>query len=188
MVTANELKRRTMILIEGDPYLVLEVFIAPPAARGASTLVRLKVRHLLSGAVQEKTFKAAEKFVEADVDTVEAHFLYKDGDTFYFMEEKSFETLELSQNMVGDAAGYLTEDLGVKIMKYNAAPAALELPVFVNMEVIETDPPAQKAGSAGAGTKSATLAGGRVVRVPQYISSGETVRVNTETGEVSGRA
>jgi elongation factor P len=188
MITANELKRRTMIMIEGEPYQVLEVFIALPSARGASTMVRIKARHLLSGVAHERSFKASEKFYEADVDTVDAHFLYKDGNDYYFMDQKTFETLELSPTMVGDAAGYLVEELGVKIMMYNGAPASLELPAYVHIKVIETEYPAQHAGSAGGGTKNATLASGRVVKVPQYIAEGETVRVNTETGEVSGRA
>ncbi len=188
MVSANELKRRLMIMIEGEPFQVMEVFVVPPSARGASTMVRVKVRHLLSGMAQDKSFKAAEKFQEADVDMVETHFLYKDGDSYYFMDQTTFETLELPQTMVGDAAGYLVEEQGAKIMIYNGAPAALELPVVVNIKVVETDSLAQQAGSVGGGMKNATLASGKVVKVPQYISAGETVRVNTETGEVSGRA
>ncbi len=188
MVTANELKRRSMIMIEGDPYQVMEVFVALPSARGASTLVRVKVRHLLNGMVQDKSFKASEKFNEADVGMADAHFLYKDGDTYYFMDQETFETLELSETKVGEAAGYLVEELAVKIMMYNGAPASLELPPFVNIKVSETDLPVQQGGSAGGGTKNATLVNGRVVKVPQYIAAGETVRVNTETGEVSGRA
>lgn len=188
MISANELKRKAMIMIEGEPYQVLEVFIALPSARGASTMVRVKMRHLLSGLAQEMAFKAAEKLAEADVDIVEAHFLYKGADAYCFMDQKTFETLELSQAMVADAAGYLVEELAVKIMMYNGAPASLELPLFVNIKVTQTDAPMQQAGSAGAGTKNATLASGLVVKVPQYIVEGEMVRVNTETGEVSGRA
>ncbi|MBI4845613.1 MAG: elongation factor P [Candidatus Omnitrophica bacterium] len=188
MISANELKRKAMIMIDGEPYQVLEVFIALPSARGASTMVRVKIRHLLSGLAQDRTFKAADKFIEADVDIVDAHFLYKDADAYYFMDQNTFETLELSQPMAGDLAGYLIEELAVKIMMYNGAPASLELPPFVNMKVTQTDAPIQQAGSAGGGTKNATLASGLVVKVPQYIVAGETVRVNTQTGEVSGRA
>ena len=185
MLGANELKRGAMIMISGEPYQVADVFVAPPSARGASTMVRTKVRHLLSGAVQEKTFKTSEKFNQADVETVEANFLYKDGEGYHFMDQVTFEMAELLQSMVGDSAGFLHEQLTVKIMKYNGTPVSLELPQFVNLKIVQAEQVAQQAGSAG--TKNAVFETGLSVRVPKHISSGETVRVNTETGEVTGR-
>ena len=188
MVSANDLKRKSMIMIEGEPYQVTEVTIALPSARGASTMVRFKARHILSGVLCDKNVKAAEKFQEADIDLVEANYSYKDVNTFYFMNQSTYETIELSKIVVGDAADYLTEELAVKILMYKGVAASLELPVIVHLKVIETDFASQQAGSAGEGTKNATLETGLVVKVPKYIASGETVRVNTETGESSGRA
>ena len=172
-------------MIDGQPYQVVGVFIAPPSARGASTMVRTKVRHLLTGTVQEKTFKSSEKFYEVDIEIATANFLYKDGDGYHFMDQATFEMFTIPESIIGESAEFLHEQLGVTLMKYNGAPASVELPQFVNLEIVETEPVVQQAGS---GTKNAVLQTGRVVRVPRHMSSGETVRVNTETGEVSGRA
>lgn len=188
MVSANDLKRKSMIMIEGEPCQVTEVFISLPSARGASTMVRVKARNMLNGILCDKNFKAAEKFQEADIDFVEANFSYKDEHAYYFMNQSTYETLELPKAMVSDMAGYLTEGLTVKIMMYRSVPISLELPVVVCLKVIETELASLQAGSAGGGTKGATLETGLLVKVPNYITSGETVRVNTETGEVSGRA
>ncbi|MCM8814172.1 MAG: elongation factor P [Candidatus Omnitrophica bacterium] len=185
---ANELKRKQIVMVEGEPYQVVDVFIALPSARGASTMVRLRLRHFLNGSVQDKTFKAAEKFAEADVDSIDAHFLYRDNEFCYFMEQAMYETVSIAQALLGDAAMYLSENLAVKILRYQGTPVSLELPTYVLLEVAETEPPAQHAGSAGSGTKQATLANGCTVKVPQYVTAGDVVRVNTETGEFLGRA
>ena len=188
MIGANELKRKAIIMIDGQPYQVLEVFFATPSARGASTMVRTKVRHLLNATVHDKTFKTSEKFDEADIEIVLANYLYKDGKDYCFMEQATFEIVAMPDSMVGELAGFLSEQLEVKIMKYKSAPASLELSLYVNLKVAETEPASPRGGSAGAGTKNAVLETGRVVRVPQHITAGEIVRVNTETGEFIGRA
>lgn len=186
MIGANELKRKAIIMIDGQPYQVLEVFFATPSARGASTMVRTKVRHLLNATVQDKSFKTSEKFDEADIEIAEANFLYKEGSDYYFMDQATFEMVAVPEAVVAEAAGFLHEQLGVRIMKYNGIPASLELPAFVNLKIKETEPAGQFSGSAG--TKNAVLETGLSVRVPRHIAAGEAVRVNTETGEVTGRA
>lgn len=188
MIGANELKRKDMIIIDADPYQVIDVTVSVPSARGASTMVRLKVKHLLTGAVQDKNFKAAEKFKEADVETVEANYLYKDANGYCFMDQQTFEMIELPESLVDVYAWCLYEQLAVKIMIYNGAPVSIELPQYVNLKVVEAEQSVQLAGAAGGGIKNAVLETGKSVKVPQYISAGETVRVNTETGEVAGRA
>jgi len=188
MVSANDLKRRSMIMIEGEPYQVTEVTISLPSARGASTMVRVKARHMVNGMMCDKNVKAAEKFQEANIDIVEANFSYKDGGTFYFMNQSTYETIELSKEVVGDAARYLIEELPVKILMYKEVAVSLELPVIVHLKVVETEIASQQAGSAGGGMKTAILETGLSVKVPNYIAPGEKVRVNTETGESSGRA
>jgi elongation factor P len=186
MIGANELKRKAIIMIDGQPYQVLDVFFATPSARGASTMVRTRVKHLLNAAVQDKTFKTSEKFEEADIEIVLASFMYKDGKDYCFMEQATFETIVIPDSVVGESAGFLKEQQEVKILKYNGSPALLELPLYVNLKVAETEPGNQHAGSAG--TKNAVLETGCVVRVPQHISVGEIVRVSTETKEFIGRA
>lgn len=175
-------------MIEGEPYQVTEVSITLPSARGASTMVRFKARNILNGVLCDKNLKAAEKFKEPDIDLIEANFSYKDESAYYFMNQSTYETMELPKAVVGDAAGYLIDELAVKIMMFKGAAVSLVLPVIVNLKVIETEPASQHAGSAGEGTKNATLETGLIVKVANYIEAGETVRVNTETGEVGGRA
>ena len=186
---ANELKRRMMIKVEGEPYAVVEVFFASPSARGASTMVRTRLRHLLTGAVLEKSFRSGEKFEEPDVAYAPASFMYADSDGYHFMDEATFEQFMLPAGQVGEDRGYLTDGLVVQVLKYNGEAVALELPQYVELSVAETEP-GVKGDTAGGGrdTKPATLETGIQVRVPLFIREGERVRVNTQTGEVAGRA
>ena len=188
LIGANELKRRMLITVDGQPYTVVDVFFAAPTARGAATMVRTKLRHLLTGAVQEKSFKASEKFAEPDVQLTPASFLYADADGLHFMDEMSFEQFALGAEQIGDARDYLKENTSVQIMKYNGAPISLELPQFVELAVVETEPGLRGDTAAGGATKPARLETGLQVRVPLFIKAGEVVRVNTQTGEVAGRA
>src|SRR5919199_5725615 len=109
LIGANELKRKMLITVDGQPYLVVEVFFASPTARGAATMVRTKLRQLLTGAVQERSFKASEKFAEPDVQLTPASFLYADADGMHFMDETTFEQFPLDPAQVGEARGYLKE-------------------------------------------------------------------------------
>ncbi len=188
LVGANELKRKLLITVEGQPYTVLEVFFASPTARGAATMVRTRLRHLLSGAVLEKSFKAIEKFAEPDVQLTPASFLYADGDGLHFMDESSYEQFTFSDEQVGDERGYLKEGTSLHLLKYNGAPVSLQLPQFVELAVTATEPGLRGDTAAGGATKPATVETGLQVRVPLFIKEGEIVRVNTQTGEVAGRA
>ncbi|HLL14612.1 MAG TPA: elongation factor P [Pyrinomonadaceae bacterium] len=188
LVGANELKRKMLISVENQPYVVLEVFFASPTARGAATMVRTRLRQLLSGAVLEKSFKATEKFAEPDVQYVPASFLYSDGDGFHFMDESSYEQFMFTGEQVGDDRGYLKEGVSLQILKYNGAPVSLQLPQYVELVVTETEPGMRGDTAAGGASKKAKLETGLGVNLPLFIKEGETVRVNTQTGEVAGRA
>jgi elongation factor P len=186
---ANELKRKMMITVDGEPYAVVEVTFSSPSARGATTMVRTRLRHLLTGAILEKSFRSGEKFEEPDVAYAPASFMYSDGEGFHFMDDSTFEQFMLPAGQLGDERGYLTDGLVVQVLKYNGDAVALELPQFVELAVAETEP-GVKGDTAGGGrdTKPATLETGLQVRVPLFIREGERVRVNTQTGEVAGRA
>lgn len=188
LVGANELKRKMLISVEGQPYNVVEVFFASPTARGAATMVRTRLRHLLTGAVQERSFKASEKFAEPDVQLTPASFLYADTEGCHFMDESSYEQFMFTAEQVGDDRGYLKEGVSLHILKYNGAPVSLQLPQFVELAVTETEPGMRGDTAAGGATKKATLETGLGVNVPLFIKEGELVRVNTQTGEVAGRA
>jgi elongation factor P len=188
LVGANELKRKMLISVDGMPYTVLEVFFASPTARGAATMVRTRLRQLLTGAVLEKSFKATEKFAEPDVQFTPASFLYADSEGCHFMDESSYEQFMFTDAQVGDDRGYLKEGISLQILKYNGAPVSLQLPQYVELKVTETEPGMRGDTAAGGATKKAKLETGLSVNVPLFIKEGELVRVNTQTGEVAGRA
>ncbi|HKR01510.1 MAG TPA: elongation factor P [Pyrinomonadaceae bacterium] len=188
LVAANELKRKLLITVDGQPYVVMEVFFASPTARGAATMVRTKLRQLLTGAVMEKSFRSSEKFEEPDVEMVPASFLYGDTQGLHFMDEKSYEQFSFAEEEVGSDRGYLKEGMSLQVLKYNGAPISLELPQYVELAVVSAEPGMRGDTAAGGATKQATLETGLNVRVPLFIKEGEVVRVNTQTGEVAGRA
>jgi elongation factor P len=188
LVGANELKRKMLIEVEGQPFAVVEVFFASPSARGATTMVRTRLKNLLTGAVLEKSFRSGEKFAEPDVQLSPASYLYSDGEGFHFMDEETYEQFMLPSEDVGDDRGYLKEGLRLQILKYKGEAVSVQLPQFVELEVAATEPAVKGDTAAGRDLKPATLETGLEVRVPLFIREGETVRVNTQTGEVAGRA
>jgi elongation factor P len=188
LIGANELKRKLLITVDGQPYTVVEVFFASPSARGASTMVRTKLRHLITDAVLEKSFKTSEKFEEPDVELNPATFLYADGEGYHFMDDESYEQFTLGEEQLGDDRLYLKENLTLQVRKYNGEPISMQLPATVDLAVTETEPGVRGDSASGGTTKSATLETGLQVRVPLFIKEGEIVRVNTQTGEFVSRA
>jgi elongation factor P len=188
LIGANELKKKMLIEIEGQPYNVLDVFFATPTARGASTMVRTRLKNLLNGAVQEKSFRTSEKFAEPDVELVQVSFLYNDGDGFHFMDQSTYEQFMISEDSVGDDRYFLKEGILLEIFKYNGQAVSLQLPQYVELEISSTEPGMRGDTAAGGATKVATLETGLEVRVPLFMKDGEMVRVNTQTREVAGRA
>jgi len=188
LIEAINIKRKMVFELENAPYLCLDSDISTPTARGGQTLVRLKVRNLVTSAVFEKTFKANDKFKEPDLQLVPASYLYSDGEGSHFMDQESYETLTLNEGMLGNALDYLTEGAMLQLHKYNGNPIGLQLPIFVELTVTRADPAARGDFSSGSGTKSATLETGLEIRVPPFIKEGEKVKVSTENAEFAGRA
>jgi elongation factor P len=164
------------------------VEISTPTARGGQTLVRLKMRNLITGAVFDKTFKAGDKFKEPDLVSVPATFLYADGTGYHFMDQETFDTLTLSEAKVGDGRDLLVDNVLVDIQKYNGNPIGLEFPPHVELTVTATEPGVRGDTASGGVTKVATLETGLEIRVPLFIKEGEKVKVHTETREFAGRA
>ena len=188
LIDAINIKRRTVFEFENTPFSCLDAEISTPTARGGQTLVRLKVRNLLTNAVLDKTFKAGEKFKEPDLQLVPVSYLYSDGDGSYFLDQDNFETLTLPAELVGNALELLVEGALIHAHKYNGNPISLQLPAFVELEVAETEPGVRGDTASGGGTKIAKLETGLAVRVPLFIKAGEKVKIATETREFSGRA
>lgn len=187
MINANEIEKKMFILIDGQPYAVLDTTIISPSARGASSLVKARVRHLLNGLVQDKTFKTGEKFEIADVEESSASFLYSDDQGFHFMDETSYEQFTLNREKISDLAGFLKENMKVLATRFNDRYVAIQLPVYVELKVTYAEP-AVRGDSSGSVNKKAKLETGIEVNVPMYVKEGDVVQVNTQTGEVKGRA
>lgn len=187
LIDAMDVKRKMMFEYENTPFACLESDVSTPTARGGQTLVRLKMRNLLTNAVFEKSFKAGDKFKEPDLVLVPATYLYSDNDGAYFLDQESYETLTLSDAMLGRAMECLVDGTAVQLHKYNGNPIGLQLPIFVELNVAETEPAVRGDTSSGA-TKTAKLETGLEIRVPLFIKEGEKVKVSTETREFAGRA
>jgi elongation factor P len=188
LIDAIEIKRKMYFEFENAPYYCMDVDVSTPTARGGQTLVRLKMRNLLTRAVFDKTFKAGEKFKEPDLETVEASYLYSDNDGSYFLDQTTFETIPLAKEKLGDALDFLLEGAVVRLDKYNGNPIGLQLPTQVELTVEYTEPGVRGDTAQGAVTKPARLETGLEIRVPFFIKEGEKVKVLTETREFAGRA
>jgi len=188
LIEAIDIKRKMYFEYENAPFHCLEVEISRPTARGGQTLVRVKMRNLLTRAVFDRTFKAGEKFGEPDLVQVDATYLYADADNFNFMDQESFETMALGAHVVGADKDFLVDNLPVQIHKYNGNPIGLQLPPHVELTVSYTEPAVRGDTSSGSVTKAATLETGMEVRVPLFIKEGERIKIHTETREFAGRA
>jgi elongation factor P len=188
LIDAIDVKRKSVFELENVPYACLEAEVSSPTARGGQTLVRLKMRNLLTSAVFEKSFKAGDKFKEPDLVLVPASYLYSDGDGSHFLDQESFETLTLNEQMMGNALDFLIEGAMIQLHKFNGNPIGLQLPIFVELTVAHTEPAVRGDSSSGSVTKSAKLETGLEIRVPLFIKEGEKVKVSTEQGLFEGRA
>ena len=188
LIEAIGIKRKMFFEFEDAPYHCLGVEISTPTARGGQTLVRIKMRNLLTGNVFDKTFKAGDKFKEPDLVSVPATYLYSDSGGYHFMDQESYETLTLSAAMVGDGRELLVDNVLVDIQKYNGNPIGIEFPAHVELTVTSTEPGVRGDTASGGVTKLATLETGLEIRVPLFIKEGERVKVHTESREFAGRA
>ena len=188
LIDAISVKKKTLFELDNTPYACLDAEVSTPTARGGQTLVRLKIRNLLTNAVFEKTFKAGEKFKEPDLQMVAASYLYSDGDGYHFLDQNNFETLTLPDEVIGDSMEVLVEGTLIEMMKFNGNPIGLQLPTFVELEVTDTEPGMRGDTSSGSGTKPATQETGLQIKVPLFIKVGEKVKVSTETRTFSSRA
>jgi len=188
VIEAIDIKRKMFFEHEGAPYHCLDVDISKPTARGGQTLVRIKMRNLLTRAVFDKTFKAAEKFCEPDLAVESAQYLYADGSGFNFMYQETFETLTLSVDVIGDDRHLLADNVIVQVQKYNGRPIGLQFPPHIELTVTHTEPAVRGDTASGGVTKAATLETGLEIRVPLFVKEGERVKVHPEPREFAGRA
>jgi len=188
LIEAIDIKRKTFFELDDTPYVCLDVEISTPTARGGQTLVRVKMRNLKTRAVFDKTFKAGEKFKEPDLTQAPASYLFSDSEGSHFMDQESFETLTVRDDLLGDATDFLLDGQVVQILLFNGDVIGLQLPQQVELAVTYTEPGIRGDTASGSVNKAATLETGIEIRVPLYVKQGEKVRVNTETREFMGRA
>jgi len=188
MIATGDFKRGARILVDGEPYTIDEYTTQSPSARGAATLVKVRLRHVVTGQVNDRTFKAGERFEEPDVAIRTVQFLYRDGDDFHFMDQQSYDQFTLAADTLGEAAPWLTENLDVTAVLYNGHAVGITLPSFIEAEVDMVGGGSRGDTASGKNLKDATLTNGRSIKVPLFIESGERVLVDTRTWEFSRRA
>lgn len=184
-VSTNEFKSGLKVLLDKEPHNIINNEFVKPGKGQAFN--RVKLRHLRSGRVIEKTFKSGETIEIADVVELDMQFLYNDGDKYHFMDPKSYEQYEINQDVASDAGKWLKEQDVCQITLWNNAVIGVEPPNFVTLRITETDP-GIKGDTASGGSKPATLETGAMVRVPLFIQQDEIIKVDTRTGEYVSRA
>lgn len=183
--STNEFKAGLKVIIDGDPYNVLENEYVKPGKGQAFN--RVKLRNLKTNRVVEKTFKSGDTLEGADVVELQAQYLYNDGEVWHFMSPESFEQYPADKNIVADSAKWLKEQDLCTIMLWNGIPLSVVPPNFVVLKIVETDP-GVKGDTSGGGGKPATLETGAVIRVPLFVQVGELIKVDTRTAEYVSRA
>lgn len=175
----NEVRKGNKLNIEGDPYQVTGVDFRKPGKGTPSTVVRLK--HMITGSVIERTYKSGEKLNGADIEEREMQFLYPEGEHLVFMDNSTYEQMSVNADHV-EERGFLLDNATCQVLLYNGQPIGVTLPTFVEMEVVETEP-GFKGDTANNVLKPAKLPTGAVVQVPIFINQGDVLRIDTRTGE-----
>ena len=179
MISTNDFRTGLTIELDGDVHQVVEFQHVKPGK--GSAFVRSKLRNLRTGAVIERTFNAGEKLPRARVEKREVQYLYKDGASYNLMDMESYDQMALSAEELGDAVKYLKENMNIFLLSYQGKPMGVDMPNFVELEVVETSP-GIKGDTASGGTKPATLETGHVVNVPFFINVGDVLQIDTRTG------
>lgn len=182
--STNEFKSGLKIILDGEPYNIVENEFVKPGKGQAFN--RVRVRNLNSGRVIERTFKSGESVEAADVFELDVQYLYSDGEFWHFMQPETFEQYACGKDSMGDIALWLKEEDVCQMMLYNGAPLSITPPNFTELRIVDTDP-GVRGDTSGGGNKPATLETGAVVRVPLFVDNGEVIRVDTRTGEYVSR-
>jgi elongation factor P len=179
MYSTAEFKKGLKIELDGVPYTIVDFQHVKPGKGGA--FVRTKMKSLLTGRVLDQTFRSGEKVKRPDLMEREMQYLYREGGDFHVMDNETYEQMMLTEDQVGESSQYLADNMAVKVLFFNQQPVGVEVPLFVELEVAQTDP-GVKGDTAAGGTKPATLESGVTIQVPLFINEGDRVKVDTRTG------
>lgn len=178
-ISTNDFKGGISVVLEGDVYTVVEAQHVKPGKGGA--FVRTKLKNLKTGYVLDKTFKADEKIERAYVEKKKMQYLYNDGQYYHFMDIENYNQYALSREAINDIIKFLKENTEVYAAIYEGAPVTVELPNFVELKVIETDP-GLKGDTVSGGSKPAKLETGAIIQVPLFVNIGDMIKIDTRTG------
>lgn len=184
MISAGDFRNGVTLEIDGNVVQILEFQHVKPG-KGAA-FVRTKLKNVISGGVVEKTFRPTEKFPQARIDRVDMQYLYSDGDLYYFMNNETYDQIAINQETLGDALKFVKENEMVKVCSYNGNVFAVEPPLFVELEITETEP-GFKGDTAQGATKPAIVETGAQVNVPLFVEQGDKIKIDTRTGEYLSR-
>ena len=184
MISAGDFRNGVTIELEGNIYQIIEFQHVKPG-KGAA-FVRTKLKNIVSGGVVEKTFRPTEKFPKAHIDRKDMQYLYQDGDLYNFMDVETYDQIALNADVVGDALKFVKENETVKICSHNGNVFSVEPPLFVELEITETEP-GFKGDTAQGATKPAVVETGATVMVPLFVEQGDVLKIDTRTGEYLSR-
>ena len=184
MISAGDFRNGVTIELEGNIFQIIEFQHVKPG-KGAA-FVRTKLKNIKSGGVVEKTFRPTEKCPTARIDRKDMQYLYNDGDLFYFMDNESYEQIAIAKDAIGDALKFVKENEMCKVCSHNGNVFAVEAPLFVELMITETEP-GFKGDTATGATKPATVETGATIQVPLFVDQGETIKIDTRTGEYLSR-
>ncbi|MDO4266003.1 MAG: elongation factor P [Eubacteriales bacterium] len=184
MISAGDFRNGVTVEIDGQVLQIIEFQHVKPG-KGAA-FVRTKLKNVINGGVVEKTFRPTEKFPSARIDRVDMQYLYQDGDQYNFMNTENYEQLALSEELVGDAMKFVKENDVCKVCSYNGNVFSVEPPMFVELEITETEP-GIKGDTATGASKPATVETGAQISVPLFVNTGDKVKIDTRTGEYLSR-
>lgn len=184
-MSTNEIRGGVKVEVEGQPYTIISNEFVKPGKGQAFN--RIKMKHLLTGRVIERTFKSGDKLDLADVTEAQMRLLYKEADGVIFMDEKTFEQIKIPFDNIGDTAQWLLDDHLYEVIFYNGSPVNVESPTFMEMVITETSPGVRGDTASGRVLKPAILESGAKVQVPIFVEQGEKIKVDTRTGEYVSR-
>jgi len=184
MPTIYDFRRGLKIELDGEPFVIVDYEHVKPG-KGAA-FARAKLKSLITGSVREQTFRVSDRVDSADVEEKEMQYLYHDGEKYCFMDNETYEQFFLTEDQVGKSKDYLKESVNVSVLYYNRKPIGVELPIFVELKITETQPGVRGDTAAG-GTKPAVVETGATVQVPLFLNEGDLIKIDTRTGEYMER-
>jgi elongation factor P len=175
-----DFRKGLKIELEGEPYIITDFLHVKPGKGGA--FVRTKLKSLVTGNVIDRTFRSGEKVQTPALEEKTMQYLYQEGEVYHFMDNDTYEQFTLPEELLGASSNFLQENVEVKILFHNGQPIGVELPFFVELTIVQTEP-GVKGDTASGGTKPATVETGGVIQVPLFLNEGDVIKVDTRTGE-----